>query len=70
MKKYLVDVKFSYFFLLWYKIDSDFSHRIILHNPPLRVTHIRFGNIKIKEFFYILSSHWNDIQEMSNNLNW
>jgi predicted nuclease of predicted toxin-antitoxin system len=46
--------------------DSDFSHRIILHNPPPRVIHIRFGNLKMKEFFYILSSHWNDIQEMSN----
>jgi predicted nuclease of predicted toxin-antitoxin system len=34
---------------------SDFSHRIILHNPPPRIIHIRFGNVKMKEFFSILS---------------
>jgi predicted nuclease of predicted toxin-antitoxin system len=45
--------------------DSDFSHRIILHNPPPRIIHIRFGNVKMKEFLSILSLLWNEIQEMS-----
>jgi len=45
--------------------DSDFSHRIILHKPPPKVIHIRFGNVKMKEFFNILSSLWIDIQTMS-----
>jgi len=45
--------------------DSDFSHRIILHTPPPKIIHIRFGNVKMKEFFSILSLLWNDIQEMS-----
>ncbi len=45
--------------------DGDFSHRIILHDPPPKVIHIRFGNVKMKEFFSILSFLWNDIQELS-----
>ncbi|OGU34364.1 MAG: hypothetical protein A2068_14205 [Ignavibacteria bacterium GWB2_35_6b] len=45
--------------------DSDFSHRIILIDPPPKVIHIRFGNVKMNEFFKILSASWNDISEMS-----
>ena len=29
--------------------DADFSNRIIFHEPPPRVIHIRFGNMKMRE---------------------
>ncbi|MFY7742591.1 MAG: DUF5615 family PIN-like protein [Flavobacterium sp.] len=31
--------------------DVDFSNKILLHNPPPKVIHIRFGNMKMNEFF-------------------
>jgi predicted nuclease of predicted toxin-antitoxin system len=31
--------------------DSDFSNRILLKEPPPKVIHIRFGNVKMKQFF-------------------
>ncbi len=45
--------------------DSDFSDKMLLHEPPPRVIHIRFGNIKMKEFFALLTAIWEDIKEMS-----
>jgi len=30
--------------------DSDFSNRIIFHQPPPKVIHIRFGNMKMRDF--------------------
>ncbi len=30
--------------------DSDFSNRIIFHQPPPKVIHVRFGNVKMREF--------------------
>jgi predicted nuclease of predicted toxin-antitoxin system len=38
--------------------DSDFSHRVIFHTPPPKVIHIRFGNVKMKQFFGLLTTHW------------
>jgi predicted nuclease of predicted toxin-antitoxin system len=31
--------------------DADFSERILLHEPPPRVIHIRFGNLKMRDFY-------------------
>jgi len=45
--------------------DADFSERILLHEPPPRVIHIRFGNLKIREFHQALSALWPDIRELS-----
>ncbi len=47
--------------------DSDFSNRIIFHRPPPKVIHIRFGNMKIREFFNIMTAIWNDIIDLSEN---
>ncbi len=47
--------------------DSDFSHRIILQEPPPKVIHIRFGNIKMEGFFNIISTSWKEILELNNN---
>jgi|SRR5205807_2042502 len=40
--------------------DSDFSDRMILHTPPPKVIHIRFGNLKMKQFFAVLEKHWSN----------
>ncbi|MGV3460090.1 MAG: DUF5615 family PIN-like protein [Flavobacterium sp.] len=41
--------------------DSDFSNKILLHDPPPKVIHIRFGNMKMKEFFETTSKVWDDV---------
>ncbi len=46
--------------------DSDFSHRIILQEPPPKVIHIRFGNVKMEGFFDIISTSWKEILELNN----
>ena len=45
--------------------DSDFSTRIMLHNPPPPVIHIRSGNLKMKDFFLRISQCWEDVTSMS-----
>ncbi|KGO92469.1 DUF5615 family PIN-like protein [Flavobacterium subsaxonicum] len=41
--------------------DSDFSNKILLRQPPPKVIHIRFGNMKMKDFYDTTSKLWNDI---------
>jgi predicted nuclease of predicted toxin-antitoxin system len=45
--------------------DADFSNRIIFHQPPPKVIHIRFGNMKMREFFIITTAIWNDVLDLS-----
>jgi len=45
--------------------DSDFSNRIIFHEPPPKIIHIRFGNMKMREFFTVTTAIWNDVIELS-----
>jgi predicted nuclease of predicted toxin-antitoxin system len=45
--------------------DSDFSNRIILSSPPPKVIHIKFGNLKFKEFYLVITKMWNTIVELS-----
>lgn len=45
--------------------DSDFSNRIIFHEPPPKVIHIRFGNMKMREFFVVMTAIWDDVLELS-----
>ncbi|MHA3788570.1 DUF5615 family PIN-like protein [Flavobacterium hauense] len=40
--------------------DSDFSNKILLHTPPPKIIHIRFGNMKMKDFFETTSRLWED----------
>ena len=47
--------------------DSDFSNRIIFHEPPPKIIHIRFGNMKMREFFTITTAIWGDVLELSEN---
>jgi predicted nuclease of predicted toxin-antitoxin system len=45
--------------------DVDFSNKMMLNFPPPKVIHIRFGNLKMKQFFMIINRLWNDILEMN-----
>jgi predicted nuclease of predicted toxin-antitoxin system len=47
--------------------DADFSNRIIFHQPPPKVIHIRFGNLKMRDFFIVISSVWGDACFLSDN---
>jgi predicted nuclease of predicted toxin-antitoxin system len=45
--------------------DADFSVRILLSQPPPRVIHIRFGNLKMKDFHQVIARHWDQACELS-----
>lgn len=38
--------------------DADFSHRIILAQPPPRVIHIKIGNMRLRELRAFLDLVW------------
>lgn len=45
--------------------DVDFSNKIMMSNPPPKVIHIQFGNLKMKPFFGVMNSIWQQILEMN-----
>ena len=45
--------------------DSDFSNKIMFNNPPPRVIHLRFGNMKMKSFFETITKLWDDIVDLN-----
>jgi predicted nuclease of predicted toxin-antitoxin system len=45
--------------------DADFSNKIIFHQPPPKVIHIRFGNMKMRDFFTVMTTVWQDTVELS-----
>ena len=47
--------------------DADFSHRIIFHTPTPKVIHIRFGNMKMRQFFLTLTRHWQEALSLIEN---
>lgn len=47
--------------------DVDFSFRIMLQNPPPKVIHIQFGNLKMKPFYEVMNNLWSTILEMNSN---
>lgn len=44
--------------------DADFSNRILLVDPPPKVIHIRFGNLRLKDFIPLMTALWPEILEM------
>ena len=44
--------------------DSDFSERIILHTPPPWVIHLRFGNLRRREFHAVLARAWPQVEAL------
>lgn len=47
--------------------DSDFSHRVIFHEPPPRIIHVRLGNMRMRDFFLAMNSVWDDVLELNKN---
>lgn len=45
--------------------DSDFSHRIINSDPPPKIIHIKFGNLKMNEFFETLNKCWKEVLQLN-----
>lgn len=44
--------------------DADFSGRIILHTPPPWVVHLRFGNLRRREFHALLARVWPQVESL------
>lgn len=44
--------------------DADFSGRIILGAPPPWVVHLRFGNLRRKDFHALLARVWPQIERL------
>ena len=44
--------------------DADFSERIILHTPPPWIVHIRFGNLRRREFHAVLARAWPQVETL------
>lgn len=44
--------------------DADFSDRIILHTPPPWVVHLRFGNLRRRDFHAVLARAWPQIEAL------
>ena len=42
--------------------DADFSDRIIIQDPPPRIVHLKFGNIRREEFHQLLRMVWPRIE--------
>jgi predicted nuclease of predicted toxin-antitoxin system len=44
--------------------DADFSHRIMLSTPPPWIVHLRFGNLRLKEFHALLAKMWPHVEAL------
>lgn len=42
--------------------DGDFSLKVIHKGAPPKVVHLRFGNLRMKEFHRVISAHWDNIK--------
>ncbi len=56
MAKFLIDVNLPYYFSLWNNDDY------LLQEPP-KV--IRIGNVKMKEFFDVITQVWSQVLELN-----
>lgn len=45
--------------------DTDFSNRIMLHEPPPRIIWIGFGNLKMHSFYERMAVCWPDVLLLS-----
>jgi predicted nuclease of predicted toxin-antitoxin system len=44
--------------------DADFSDRIVIQSPPPWVVHLRFGNLRRKEFHALLARLWPQVETL------
>lgn len=42
--------------------DADFSDRMLLASSPPRVVHLRFGNMRLREFHEHLANVWPQVE--------
>lgn len=47
--------------------DADFSDRIIVSNPPPKAVHLKFGNMRKKDFHLFLKKVWPQIESLIND---
>jgi predicted nuclease of predicted toxin-antitoxin system len=45
--------------------DRDFYDRILLKSPPPKVIHIRFGNMRMRDFYQTMHLVWHETCELS-----
>jgi predicted nuclease of predicted toxin-antitoxin system len=45
--------------------DTDFSDRAMISAPPPRVIHLRFGNLRMRDFHVLISRLWPSIVALS-----
>jgi predicted nuclease of predicted toxin-antitoxin system len=45
--------------------DADFSDRVMVSVPPPRVVHIRFGNMRMRDFHGLIARLWPRVMELS-----
>ena len=45
--------------------DSDFSNKILFAQPPPKVIHIRFGNLKMNSFFEVMQKLWPEVEKLN-----
>jgi predicted nuclease of predicted toxin-antitoxin system len=44
--------------------DADFSGRIILQTPPPWIVHLRFGNLRRREYHAVLARVWPQVEAL------
>jgi predicted nuclease of predicted toxin-antitoxin system len=44
--------------------DADFSDRILVSKPPPWIVHLRFGNMRRKEFHLFLAAVWPQVESL------
>jgi predicted nuclease of predicted toxin-antitoxin system len=44
--------------------DADFSDRILVSKPPPWIVHLRFGNMRRKEFHRFLEALWPQVESL------
>lgn len=44
--------------------DADFSDRIIIGQPPPWVVHLRFGNLRRRDFHALLARVWPQVEQL------
>lgn len=48
--------------------DADFSNKILYKTPPLKVVHLKIGNMKMRELYVFLNRVWPSVLgELENN---
>jgi predicted nuclease of predicted toxin-antitoxin system len=45
--------------------DADFSNRILLKEPPPKIIHMRIGNLKMREFFLLITQVWEQVKTLN-----